>query len=111
MNASKARKLEGIIVSNKPDKTAIVSVKSLKAHKKYKKRFLIHKKFAAHDPNNDCRIGDKVQIIESAPVSKRKRWKIWKIIAKGLDANIAKDISLDSEARENIGDITKEEKE
>lgn len=74
--------LTGYVVSNKADKTIVVNVETLIEHPLYKKYVRRRKKFMAHDPNNQCDIGDKVQIIESRPLSKRKRWRLLKILQK-----------------------------
>lgn len=78
---SKARKIEGVVVSDKADKTVVVSVKRIKMHKKYRKQYVEHKKFMVHDPKNECKIGDKVRIVESAPISKRKKWQVINILS------------------------------
>ena len=71
------RKLTGIIVSNKMQKTAVVRVERIKMHPKYKKRFKAHKKYKAHT-DEVFQIGDKVVIEECPPISKEKRWKVIK---------------------------------
>jgi len=68
------RILEGLVVNDVLDKTISVLVERKIKHKKYKKMMKRHKKYAVHDPNNQCKIGDKVQIIESRPISKNKHW-------------------------------------
>lgn len=68
------RTLRGIVVSDKMDKTIVVLVERLKQHPRYKKRYKVHKKYKAHDPENKHKIGDKVIIQESRPISKEKRW-------------------------------------
>lgn len=68
------RVLQGIVVSNKMDKTAIVKVESNVMHPVFKKYIKRHKKYAAHDANNACEIGQTVRIIECPPISKRKAW-------------------------------------
>ncbi len=72
----------GIVVSNKMDKTAIVAVQQKKKHPKYGKFVKKTTKFYAHDEKNDCSIGDLVQIQETRPLSKTKRWRFVKIIEK-----------------------------
>lgn len=72
----------GTIVSNKMDKTTIVMVERLVKHRFYHKYVRKRSKFAAHDEGNICQIGDKVSITESRPLSKTKRWRVNKIIAK-----------------------------
>jgi len=68
--------LEGKVVSNKNDKTIIVLVKRRFIHSFFGKVMSASKKYHAHDENNKFKIGDKVKIIESIPISKKKRWKV-----------------------------------
>ena len=68
------RILKGKVVKNKCEKTIIVDVESTYMHKKYKKILKKNKKYAVHDENNVTKIGDRVQIIESRPISKTKRF-------------------------------------
>jgi small subunit ribosomal protein S17 len=70
------RKLKGIIVSDKMQKTKVVKVERLKKHPRYEKYYKVSKKFKAHDENNEYRVGDKVILEETRPLSKEKRWKI-----------------------------------
>lgn len=70
----KQRLLQGMIVSDKMDKTVVVEILRLKKHAKYKKYFKVTKKFKAHNPENQYHIGDKVVIGETKPMSKEKRW-------------------------------------
>lgn len=70
------RILEGVVVSDKMDKTATVLVERRYMHPIYKKYLKRTDKYAAHDEKNVCQIGDRVQIIECAPISKRKRWTL-----------------------------------
>jgi len=76
------RVMTGYVVSNKPDKTIVVSCETMVPHPLYKKYIRRRKKFMAHDPHNSCNIGDKVQIIESRPMSKRKRWSLKRLEEK-----------------------------
>jgi len=78
LNTSKKKKkyLEGVVVSDKMDKTVVVAVNTLKAHPKYLKRYLVTKKYKAHDPENRFKVGDKVKIVETRPRSREKRWKV-----------------------------------
>lgn len=73
---------QGIVVSDKMDKTIVVKVERQYKHPLYKKIVRSHKKFKAHDENNDCREGDIVSIIESRPLSREKRWNLLKIIER-----------------------------
>ena len=68
--------LEGVVVSDKMDKTAVVAVNSFKAHPKYLKRYLSTKKYKAHDGENKCKVGDKVKMAEIRPISKDKKWVV-----------------------------------
>ena len=74
----------GTVTSNKADKTVTVLVERLVKHRLYLKYVRRRSKFAAHDDQNDCRIGDKVQISESRPLSKTKRWRVVKIVEKAV---------------------------
>jgi len=70
------RKLQGIIVSDKMNKTRVVAVTRFKKHPRYLKYYKVTKKFKAHDEKNEYKLGDKVIIEETRPLSKEKRWKI-----------------------------------
>ena len=74
----------GTVTSNKAEKTVTVLVERLVKHRLYLKYVRRRTKFAAHDDQNDCRIGDKVQISESRPLSKTKRWRVVKIVEKAV---------------------------
>jgi small subunit ribosomal protein S17 len=78
------RQLTGTVVSDKMDKTAVVQVERLVKHPLYKKYIRRRNKFAAHDKDNSCNIGDKVLITESRPISKLKRWRVTEIIEKAV---------------------------
>lgn len=78
------RQLIGTVVSDKMDKTAVVQVERLVKHPLYKKYIRRRNKFAAHDKDNSCNIGDKVLITESRPISKLKRWRVADIIEKAV---------------------------
>lgn len=70
----------GLVTSDKMEKTIVVSVETLVEHPLYKKRVKRSKKFKAHDEQNQCKIGDKVRIMETRPISKDKRWRVVEII-------------------------------
>ncbi len=81
--ADKKRKSKmGRVVSNKMDKTVVVTVESFRPHPLYKKRVRRIKKFKAHDEQNSCHIGDVVRIEETRPLSKEKRWRVVEIVSK-----------------------------
>ena len=72
----------GMVVSDKMDKTIVVSIESRVQHKLYKKFVKKTVKFKAHDENNECRVGDRVKIMETRPLSKTKNWRLVEIIEK-----------------------------
>lgn len=78
------RQMVGTVVSDKMDKTVVVLVERLVKHRIYKKYIRRRSKFAAHDENNASRIGDKVMIIESSPISKTKKWRVREIVEKAV---------------------------
>ncbi len=75
--------LKGTVISDKMDKTVVVSVERVFQHPLYKKTIKTTKKYKAHDEENKCRVGDVVEIIESRPISKTKRWKVLRIFKEG----------------------------
>jgi small subunit ribosomal protein S17 len=77
------KRLTGIVVGNEADKTAAVLVSRLKKHGIYKKYLKRRTKYLAHDPQNKCLIGDRVKIIETRPISKKKRWQVVEILERG----------------------------
>ncbi|MCB9380386.1 MAG: 30S ribosomal protein S17 [Acidimicrobiaceae bacterium] len=78
-----ARKVrEGVVVSNKMDKTAVVEVTDRVRHPKYAKFVLRTKKLYAHDETNDVNIGDKVRVMETRPLSKSKRWRVVEVLER-----------------------------
>jgi small subunit ribosomal protein S17 len=74
--------LIGVVTSDKMDKTVVVTVESAKRHPIYGKIVRTVKKYKAHDESNDCRMGDRVEIIESRPISRHKRWAVVQILAR-----------------------------
>ena len=79
---SNKRRLEGVVVSNKGDKTVVVQVERKFLHPRYRKTIRSHKKYMAHDVENTCEIGDTVRIVESAPISRRKRWLMEAVVTR-----------------------------
>ena len=73
---------QGVVVSDVNDKTIVVEVKERKPHPVYGKMMTSTKKFHAHDEKNEAGIGDTVQIMETRPLSKMKRWRLLKIVEK-----------------------------
>lgn len=70
------RKLQGIIISDKMNKTRVIAITRLKKHPRYKKYYKVTTKFKAHDEKNEYKTGDVVIIEETRPISKEKRWRI-----------------------------------
>lgn len=77
-----AKTLIGTVSSNKPDKTIVVTVQTAKTHAMYKKQYTVSTKFMAHDERNEAEVGDVVAIVESKPLSARKRFVLDRIIKK-----------------------------
>jgi len=78
----KRKTLTGVVWSDKMEKTVIVMVNRLVLHPVYKKYIRKRKKVKAHDEKNACRIGDKVLLVETRPLSKDKRWRVKEILAR-----------------------------
>ena len=79
-NARKVR--EGVVVSNKMDKTAVIAVVERVRHPKYAKFVLRTKKLYAHDETNDVQVGDRVRVMETRPLSKNKRWRVVEVVER-----------------------------
>ena len=71
-----ARTLRGTVSSDKMDKTVVVAVERVKEHPLYRKKYTVSTKFKAHDADNSCKVGDVVEISESRPLSRDKRWVV-----------------------------------
>lgn len=84
MHKGKKKELKGLVISDKMDKSVIVQVERYIQHKMYKKYVKQYKKYHAHDEKNECRIGDEVQIIETRPLSKLKRFRVTRITKKAV---------------------------
>jgi small subunit ribosomal protein S17 len=79
-SSRKAR--EGLVVSNKMNKTVVVALVERVRHPKYDKFVIRTKKFYAHDEANDAKVGDKVRIVETRPMSKTKRWRVVEVLER-----------------------------
>ncbi|MDB5169278.1 MAG: rpsQ [Candidatus Saccharibacteria bacterium] len=77
-----AKSLVGVVTSSKGDKTIVVTVATRKTHPLYRKQYTVTKKFMAHDEKNEAQNGDKVEIIETRPISARKHHALSRIIEK-----------------------------
>jgi small subunit ribosomal protein S17 len=72
----------GVVVSDKMDKTVVVKVERIVKHPLYNKFIKLSAKYKAHDDDNSCKVGDRVMIVESRPLSKDKRWKVREILSQ-----------------------------
>ena len=73
---------QGVVVSNKMNKTIVVAVERQVMHPLYKRYYRRTKKYMAHDEQNQCRVGDRVEIIETRPLSRHKRWRVRQILER-----------------------------
>lgn len=109
-----ARQLTGTVTSDKPDKTIVITVRTRRTHPLYKKQYTVNTKFMAHDEKNDAKTGDLVTIIETRPVSAKKRFKLDKIIERSgvrfeeadATADIPQEEKLESPAESQSSEAT-----
>ncbi|HOV90454.1 MAG TPA: 30S ribosomal protein S17 [Syntrophorhabdaceae bacterium] len=94
------RKMIGVVLKDKMDKTVVVEVEKFHKHPKYHKYIRIKKRYKAHDEDNRCSIGDKVLIVESRPISKEKKWLVKDIISREESVTIQEEVAKD-DTREN----------
>ncbi len=95
--------LEGVVVSDKMQKTVVVAVERLARHPLYKKTIRKVKKYKVHDEENACRVGDRVRIVETRPLSKTKRWRVVEILKRAEQVEVpaeAVDLELLGEREE-----------
>lgn len=98
MNATRnnRRTIEGLVTSNRMEKTITVEVVRTFRHAKYKKFLRKKKKYHAHDENNEARAGDRVELMACRPLSKLKRWRLVRILERGvLTADLVADEALE----------------
>lgn len=79
-----AKTLTGVVSSDKTNKTIVVTVQTRKTHPLYKKQYTVSKRFMAHDEKNEAKIGDKVSIVETRPLSSQKRYILLAILEKAI---------------------------
>jgi small subunit ribosomal protein S17 len=72
----------GVVVSDRMDKTVVIQVEGRKQHRLYRKSMRRTAKLAAHDESNEARVGDRVRVMETRPLSKTKRWRVVEIVEK-----------------------------
>ncbi len=88
---------EGEVVSSKMDKTIVVKISWRIAHSRYKKIITRNNKFQVHDENNEAQVGDLVEIMETRPLSKTKRWRLVRIVKRGELAMAAEEAAPGAE--------------
>jgi small subunit ribosomal protein S17 len=97
--AQRRKRMVGTVVSDKMQKTVVVQVEKLLPHKKYKKYVRVKRKYKAHDEEQKCRVGDRVVIVETRPLSKEKRWVVKEVLGK-------EEVPLlEEEMRDDTGEI------
>ena len=101
------RVIRGTVVSDKMDKTVVVSVERRTTHPLYRKVVRVTKRYKAHDDSNVCRLGDVVDIIEASPISKNKRWRVIDVLSRGDVAEIAPD-EIGKEIEEEVVSLGQE---
>ena len=98
------RKLIGIVRSAKMDKTVVVEVVRYDKHAKYKKYVKTRERYKAHDPTNEYRNGDRVEIQESRPLSKQKRWVVTKLVAASAERVLEEAGFTETEIKGDLGE-------
>ncbi|MFH1826615.1 MAG: 30S ribosomal protein S17 [bacterium] len=112
VNRGKRKVRTGVVTSNKMQKTAVVEIERKYRHPFYQKVVKTTNKLKAHDEKNECQIGDKVEIMETRPLSKDKRWRVVKILGQGnirvaeLPKKSAKELANEAKAKEQMNDST-----
>jgi small subunit ribosomal protein S17 len=85
---------KGIVISNRMQKTVVVSVERIVMHSRYKKYLKRQTRMKAHDEKNECQIGDRVLIVECRPLSRDKRWRVSRILKRAVQAETAKEAEV-----------------
>lgn len=100
---------EGVVISDRMDKTVVVLVERLMAHPLYGRVIRRRRKYMAHDENNECRVGDVVRIIECRPLSKRKSWRVLEVLRReSATISPAEALEESVEVTEEIEEIEEE---
>lgn len=90
-----ARVLTGVVTSDKPDKTVIITVTARKTHPLYKKQYTVNTKFMVHDEKNEAKVGDLISATETRPLSARKRYSLSKIVERAAVGFVESDATAD----------------
>jgi len=88
----------GVVVSDRMQKTVVVSVERTVMHPKYKKYLRRRTKFKVHDEGNQCRVGDRVLIVECRPLSRDKRWRVSRVIERARTTEVKQSKGADAQA-------------
>ena len=91
-----AKSITGVVSSAKTDKTIVVTVREKKTHPLYRKQFTTSKKFMAHDEKNEAKLGDKVIIVETRPLSKRKRFILDRVVEKAEVKHVEAEVATEA---------------
>lgn len=102
-----AKTLTGVVSSVSPNKTIVITIHTRKTHPLYKKQYTVTSKFMAHDENNDCNVGDKVSIVETRPLSARKRYTLKEILQRTELTQADKKVIVDSAKTDDKEEETK----
>lgn len=97
-----ARQITGTVTSDKTDKTIVITVRVRRTHPLYKKQYTVNSKFMAHDEKNEAKTGDLVTIIETRPMSARKRFRLEKIVERSGARFQESDATADIPAEETV---------
>ena len=84
MDRNNRKVLRGVVVSDKMDKTIVVQIETTRSHPLYGRRVKYTKKFKAHDENNEAKVGDIVEVMETRPLSKDKHFRLVKVVEKAV---------------------------
>ena len=101
---------QGVVISNKMDKTIVIAAKFKEMHPIYGKFVQKTKKYHAHDENNEANVGDTVMIMETRPLSKTKRWRLVQIVEKAKKLNVGVDLDLWKSALHLVVDVFHEKR-
>jgi small subunit ribosomal protein S17 len=93
--ATNKKKMVGIVVKDKMDKTVVIETEKLQKHPKYHKYLKTRKRYKAHDETNSCKVGDRVLIVEARPISKEKKWVVKEIVKKEEPILIREEVEAD----------------
>lgn len=91
------RERRGVVTSDRMQKTVVVAVERVVMHSKYNKRLKRRAKVKAHDEKNECRLGDRVLIVECRPISRDKRWRVSQILERSVAVQMEETVAFDAQ--------------